>query len=288
MVARLASPRHFLMSPELTRPDWLKMRQRNSKFLWLDKNENTDPTLRRLIDQLVGELDSSVYSIYPDNGVLYRKLGEHLNVLPEQVILTPGSDGAIRSLFEAYVAPEDVVIHVQPTFAMYTVYCQIYGAKPVVMDYQPSTIGPILDVDAFVCAIKTHQPKLVCLANPGSPTGTVLPANELRRIIEATADVSGIMLVDEAYYPFYSKTVVGWLSEYKHLVVARSFAKAWGLAGFRVGCAIGSSDVIGILHKIRPMYEVNTLAICMLEKMLDYYDEVLQSVKRLEKGKQYF
>ena len=137
-------------------------------------------------------------------------------------------------------------------------------------------------------SISDAQPKMVCLPNPDSPTGTTFDGLEMRAIIEAAARCGALMLVDEAYYPFHKETVLPWVKDYDHLIVTRSTGKAWGLAGVRIGYAAASSDIARNLHKVRAMYETNTLAMAVFEAMLDYEDEMLESVARLEAGKTFF
>ena len=96
------------------------------------------------------------------------------------------------------------------------------------------------------------------------------------------------MLIDEAYYPFYPQTVVPWTDQFGHLVVVRTTAKAWGLAGLRLGYAVAPAPVAAYLHKVRPMYEVNTLAAQVFERLLDHEDAVQASVERLNAGKAAF
>jgi histidinol-phosphate aminotransferase len=209
-------------------------------------------------------------------------------VKADHLLLTAGSDGAIRSVFEAFIDPGDIVIYTAPTFAMYAVYSNMYGAKVVPLVYQPSDQGPVLGVDAVVNTIEKVRPKLVCLPNPDSPTGTVFNPAEMREIIEAAGRTGALILIDEAYYPFYEHTVVPWVDEYNHMVVTRTFAKAWGISGLRIGYAVACKDVAQLLHKVRPMYEVNTVAVAVAAKMLDHVDAVLASVDRLNAGRDAF
>ncbi len=282
------SPRPSLLDETLTRPDWTAGVPRDPGVLWLDKNENIDPQLAAVTARVMAEIDPTVIYSYPDSTLLYRKLGASLGVGAERLLLTAGSDGAIRAVFEAYVELGDAVVHTVPTFAMYSVYCQMYGARQVGLDYRPSDDGPCLDASTIVAAIVRSRPKLVCLPNPDSPTGTVFPPDELRRIVEAASEVGALVLIDEAYFPFYDWTALSWTDEYPHLVVARTFAKAWGLAGLRIGYAIASPDVARLLHKVRPMYEVSTVAVAAVERMLDFADEMRASVRRLNAGRDVF
>jgi histidinol-phosphate aminotransferase len=285
-------PRLPVANPKLTRPDWTAGTPRDPRKLWLDKNENGDPEFARFVNRVVreviGALAPEALYTYPEVTPLYRKLAAHLGVEAANLLLAAGSDGVIRSVFEAFVAEGDRVVITHPTFAMYAVYAMMYGAEVTALEYERSSRGPLLRAEQFAEGIRRVQPRLVCLPNPDSPSGTVFVPAELRSIIEAAGDAGAVMLVDEAYYPFYEETVVPWVREYPHLVVARTFAKAWGLAGLRIGHAVASPEITRILHKVRPMYEVNTVAVAVMERMLDYRDQVEKSVKRLNDGRDSF
>lgn len=276
----------------LTRPDWVTAARRDPSLLWLDKNENTDPELQSVTARVVAEVLSGegarYLSTYPESARLYRKLAAHVGCDPSNLTLTAGSDGGIRAVFEAFVNPGDVVLHTSPTFAMYPVYCQMYGATPVTLGYVRTAEGPKLEVERVLTAIAGRRAKLLCLPNPDSPTGTVFSPEDLRSIVSACGAQGTICLVDEAYYPFYTETAAGWVRENPHLIVARTFAKAWGLAGLRVGYAVAHPDTATLLHKVRPMYEVNTVAVAVLERMLDFVPEVQASVRRLNEGRDGF
>ncbi len=282
------TPRPAIADPALTRPDRLQDSGRDPRLLWLDKNENRDPAQLALVSRVMAEIDPQALASYPDSGALYRKLGRWVGVDPRCLVLTAGSDGAIRSVFEAYVAPGETVMITAPTFAMYPVYSRMYGAKVVQLTYRPSNRGPVLEGAEIVEAIAAHRPRLICLPNPDSPTGTVLPPDELRDVIAAAGEAGAVMLVDEAYHPFSDASAVSLIAEFPHLVVARTTAKAWGMAGLRIGYAVASPEMAAYLHKVRPMYECSTVAVAAFEAMLDHTREMAESVARLEAGKAAF
>lgn len=284
----LPAARAAVADPGLWRPDWTGNWPRDPKRLWLDKNENTDPALQALVVHLLGRIAPANVNTYPDSGPLYRKLAAHLGVEPCQLVLTAGSDGAIRAAFEAYVDPGDCVVITKPTFAMYAVYARMYGADVTALEYRAAADGPELDVGDFVRAIDAQRPKLVCLPNPDSPTGTVFDPVGLRVIVEAAGRAGALMLIDEAYFPFYPHSVIEWIKDCPHLMVTRSTGKAWGMAGLRIGYAVASPEVAATLHKVRPMYETNTIAVALFEAMLDQQEAMLSSVARLQAGKQRF
>lgn len=281
-------PRQSLLNPELQRPSALNSKPRESGRLWLDKNENLDSQLEAVLHGVLGDLPPLALNTYPEAGETYRKLARWLGVGPENLLLTPGSDGAIRMVFEAFVEHGDAVMHTSPTFAMYPVYSQMFGADAHPLEYTRMGNGPYLDPQAILDALKRTKPKLFCLPNPDSPTGTTLSPDTLREILAACEDAGTVLLIDEAYHPFYEWSAVPWTETSRNLVVARTFAKAWGAAGLRIGYAVAHPETIALLHKMRPMYEVSTVAVEFMSRMLDKSDEMMRSVARIDEGKRYF
>ncbi|MCW7462965.1 pyridoxal phosphate-dependent aminotransferase [Leptospira limi] len=277
-----------LLDPSLERPDWQKSTPRTNEKLWLDKNENLDPYLLEVTSSILSELNPMTLSTYPECAELYRKIAKWTNTSPDSLILTPGSDGAIRLAFEAFINEGDSVIHTLPTFAMYPVYSKMFGAKTYPLVYEKSEDGPKLTLEKILSHINEIKPKLFCLPNPDSPTGTVLELKDIKRILAVCIETNTIVLIDEAYHPFYEDTCVGLIHEFKNMIVARTFAKAWGLAGLRIGYAVGNPEIIKFYHKLRPMYEVSTISIAFMEKMMDHADAMYDSVRRLSEGKKYF
>lgn len=277
-----------ILNEALKRPDWVKQEHRSFDKLWLDKNECADPEMNEIVIQSLSKISSEAIFSYPDLDVLYNKIASITDLLPENILITAGSDGAIRSCFESCVQSGDKIILTRPTFAMYEVYSKIYGADVTWLDYEKSSLGPILRSTDIVDAIKKTKPKMICLPNPDSPTGTVFSLTDLEMIIKTGEDNEALIVIDEAYYPIYPKTAAQWINKYKNLVVIRSFSKAWGAAGLRVGYALANKELIGLIHKQRPMYEIGNVSAKALEILLDYEDEMKLSVKRMNEGKEYF
>ena len=281
-------PRKALFNPALVRPSAITSVPRDPRLIWLDKNENLDPELLCVTHDVLKGLPPLTLATYPEAGDFYRKLARWADVAPEQLILTPGSDGVIRLMFEAFIEPGDSVVHTTPTFAMYQVYSQMFGANAIEIQYVPTDSGPELNPALIVDLLQRHAPKLLCLPNPDSPTGTVLMPDALRKILSVCEDVGTVLLLDEAYHPFYDWSAVPWSRESRNIVVARTFAKAWGVAGLRIGYAVAHPETIAYLHKMRPMYEVSSLSVEFMSQMLNHAPAMLKSVERIKAGKEYF
>jgi histidinol-phosphate aminotransferase len=261
---------------------------RSPDLLWLDKNENLDPVLLSVVESVLCSIPSIALATYPEAGDLYRKLAQWVGVAPEALLLTPGSDGAIRLVFEAFVEHGDVVMHTLPTFAMYPVYSQMFGADATAIEYSRTENGPYLDPVAVLDTLRTHKPKILCLPNPDSPTGSILKPEVLKEILVTCEAVGTVLLLDEAYHPFYEWSAVPWTKNSHNLIVARTFSKAWGVAGLRIGYAVAHPETIALLHKLRPMYETSTMAIEIMARMLDHTADMAKSVERVRGGKNFF
>jgi len=278
-----------IADPGLQRPDWTRPGGRDSRLLWLDLNENTDPILAAITTRVLAEIDPRSVAIYPDCAPLYAKLTEYLGVSPSSLILAPGSDGVIGSVFRAFIAPGDRVLQTLPTYQMYEVYGQMSGAERITVRYQAAEGGPFLSPDSIIGEIRGRRPKLICLPNPDSPTGTVFEPDALRAIIATALDAGAVILIDEAYHPFYSHTAIPLIAEYPNVIVVRTFSKAWGLTGVRLGYGVAAPEIAALLHKVRPNYEVNQVAVAMAVRMLsDFESEMLASVRRLNAGREGF
>jgi len=285
----IPSARAAILDEKLERGMMDESRPRSKELLWLDKNENTDPILNQLTGRILREIDPlTTLAVYPDCAPLYRKLSDYLCVPTDCLILATGSDGVIRSVFEAFCEPGNRVLFPNPTYAMYEVYSRMYGAQIVRVDYEATKSGPYLDASSLVQAIRENHPKLICLPNPDSPTGTVLEPAKMRQLIEAASEAEALILVDESYFPYYDQTVMPWVPQFPNLLVIRTFSKAWGMTGLRVGYGVGAEEVITLLHKVRPNYETNSVGVAVVERMLDFEDEMLASVRRLNAGRDLF
>jgi histidinol-phosphate aminotransferase len=283
-IARAAILDKLLNREQLHQP-----KPRNSDLLWLDKNENLDPELNKLTGRILREIDPlRTLAVYPDCVPLYLKLSDYLQVSIDRLILSTGSDGVIRSAFEAFCEPGDVVLFPNPTYAMYEVYARMYGARLVKVDYQTSEAGPVLHASVLIEAIRVSRPKLVCLPNPDSPTGTVYTSEEMMQIIGAATESGALILVDEAYYPYHDQTAISFIDRFPNLLVIRTFSKAWGMTGLRVGYGVGAREIITLLHKVRPNYETNSIGVAVTERMLDFGAEMEASVARLNAGRNFF
>lgn len=285
----LPSPKISVQNHNSDRGMLNHMFARDPKLLWLDRNENTDPILGKLTNRLFKEISSiHCISVYPEPTYLYLRLSAYLNIEDYKIVISTGSDGVIRSIFEAYCDYGDKILITNPTYAMYEVYGLMYGANICKFEYLASQKGPILDFERFIDFIKIQKPKIIFLPNPDSPTGTVISELNLSIICDLACEIGSLIVIDEAYYPFYDKSMISYINKYENLIVIRTFSKAWGITGLRVGYGVGSENVISLLRKVRPNYETNSVGFEVATKILDFEKDMLESVERLNAGRDYF
>ncbi len=229
-----------------------------ASMLRLDFNENTlgcSPAVRRALARLTREQ----VAMYPEYEATRRRLARFFRVRPAELLLTNGTDDAVRLVVDTFVEPRSPVLLVEPTFAMYRFYAELAGAKVTALRYDSAMQFPLQKVLRALCA----RPRVFFLANPNNPTGTLLGRSELKQILEAARNT--LVVVDEAYFEFSGITVLPWIRRVSNLIVTRTFSKAAGLAGLRVGCLFANHTLVSVLRKAHSPYSVNTAALVAAE-----------------------
>ena len=251
--------------------------------LRLDKNEHTYGLPQEFVSQALKGLTPEFLASYPEVRLLYAKLASTYGLSEGNLMLTSGSDSAIKAFYEAFVSQGDEVVLLSPTYGMFHVYAQLFGAKVVNISYAPDLS---LDPEAILKAIHPGV-SMVALANPNSPTGTAIEETALLKVIQKAQNQGVPILLDEAYYPFCRETVLPHINEYDHLAVTRTFSKAFGIASLRLGFMAGHETLIDLMMKARPMYEVNGVAAHFGCYLLDHMEVVDAYVRDVEEGKRY-
>jgi histidinol-phosphate aminotransferase len=243
--------------------------------LRLDFNENTLACSPRVLDAL-RQITAADLTRYPERGAVEAVVARSLGVAPGEVLLTNGVDEAIHVLCQAYLDRGDAMLLPVPTYSMYEVYGSAAEAR---IDSVLAAKDFRFPLEAMLGAIR-EDTRLVVIANPNSPTGTAVSREAIVSIAERAPQ--SIVLVDEAYYHFYGETVIDLIGKLTNLVVARTFSKAYGLAGLRLGALIAPEETMQWLRRVISPYSVNQLALACLPAALDdraYLDWYVAEVK---------
>lgn len=245
--------------------------------IFLDANENP-----------FGSITEEDFNRYPDpyQKDLKARIGQIKGIDPSRIFLGNGSDEAIDLLFRAFCRPGvDNVILLPPTYGMYEVSA---GINDVATIKVPLTADFQLDITAIQAAITPYS-KILFICSPNNPSGNKLNREDIRTLI---GSFEGLVVVDEAYIDFSDEpSFITELDRYPNLLVMQTFSKAWGLASLRLGMAFASTEIIAILNKIKPPYNVSGLtqskvleALQDLKSMNQMTADILTAREQLREG----
>ena len=248
-----------------------------SSIIKLASNENplgVSPKARAAMRAL---LDGDGVALYPDgNGYeLKHALSRYLGVGMEQLVLGNGSNDVLELAARAFLAPANSAVYAQHAFAVYPLVVQAMGCKGI--EVPAKNFGH--DLDAMLRAVRPDT-RIVFVANPNNPTGTLAAAADMERFI-AGLPAQVLVVLDEAYNdylrPEHRSDSLSWLKKYDNLLITRTFSKIYGLAGLRVGYAVGSAGVADMLNRVRQPFNVNSISLAAAAAALDDHEFVRRS-----------
>jgi histidinol-phosphate aminotransferase len=248
----------------------------------LASNENPlgiSPKARIAIYAAIDEL-----ALYPDgNGFeLKSAIAQKLDVALNQIVLGNGSNDVLELVARAFLAPGASAVYSQHAFAVYPLATQATGAAGI--EVPALNFGH--DLVAMRAAIRADT-RVVFIANPNNPTGTLLGTAELYAFLKSVPQ-QVVVVLDEAYGEFLDADLqapaVAWVAEFPNLVLTRTFSKAYGLAGLRVGFALAQTELAGMLNRVRQPFNVNSLALCAAAAALNDADFIAESKRVNDAG----
>lgn len=229
--------------------------------LRLDFNENTFECSPAVL-QTLRTFRPADLTRYPEREPVEARFAQHLGLDAAQVLLTNGVDEAIHVICQTYLDAGDEVLLSVPTYSMYEVYASATEACIVTVQADAEFRFPF---ERLLDAI-TRRTKVIAIANPNSPTGSVVSRDQILSIVERAPHA--LVMVDEAYFHFYGQTIADLIGHYPNLLLARTFSKAYGLAGLRLGLLAGHADAVRWLRRVISPYSVNSLALACLPAAL--------------------
>ncbi len=254
--------------------------------LRLDFNENTVGCSPAVTSALKDALTPERLAVYPAYDGVNESLATYFGASPDQFVLTNGTDEAIQVFINTYVDDDDEILLLRPSYAMYRFYAEVAGAKLVEIDYPYPTFQ--FPLESFLSAIKP-QTRALIISNPNNPTGTGISLETIEQILQRSPQAA--VLIDEAYFEFQNITALPWLDRHPNLFVSRTFSKAFGMAGMRLGCLFSQARNIAHLHKAQSPYSVNALAAIAAKAAVadtsytqHYVREALESRAMLTRG----
>ncbi len=199
-------------------------------------------------------------NLYPESSVYYLRfaLAKHLNVKENMLMFGNGSNELEQLIAETFVEPGDEVMFSSLSFVVYPIVTDIAGGVPIQVPHKNFRH----DIERFIEKL-SEKTKLVFLCNPNNPTGTIITKEEFEKFMQSVSERT-IVVLDEAYFEYVQDKNypdgLAYLSKYKNLIVLRTFSKIYGLAGLRIGYGIADPEIVSFIERVRPPFNVNSLA----------------------------
>jgi histidinol-phosphate aminotransferase len=243
----------------------------------LDANESFINPGGGLKEKLWAALENISLNRYPDNSYqgLRKAFGDYYGVNPDLAVVGNGSDELLALIIGSFLKSEDTLLLAMPDFSMYPIFASTFERKSKTFNRNKDGI---IDADGIIKKIKDENISAALFSNPSSALSTVNRREEILKIVDNT---DALIIVDEAYMDFSNQSVLKEAQEKENLIVLRTCSKALGCAGIRLGFAVSSKRLAGLLNALRPPYNLNVLTeaagkVVLSEKK--YIDEAIAKV----------
>tara|TARA_B100000029_G_scaffold461611_1_gene493531 strand:- start:9853 stop:10917 length:1065 start_codon:yes stop_codon:yes gene_type:complete len=241
----------------------------------LNQNESPIDWPKDIKKQFLLYLHDRVWNRYPEiNGEnLRKKLAREFHLSKNQIIIGKGSNEVIQAITTATLSSGDIVCHLSPTFALYSLLSQHRGAKIIQskLDYEFNVV-----LDDLIN--KSAMAKLTFIANPNSPTGKLLPIEIVKKVAEQT---SGLVIVDEAYIDFSGGSAIPLIEQFENIIITRTFSKAWSLASFRLGYGIMHNSLALEIQKCMLPFNIDSPSALAGHFLLDHMDHIKKTISTI-------
>jgi histidinol-phosphate aminotransferase len=241
----------------------------------LNQNENPYDLAPEIKDEILESMRSIEWTRYPifDPPELRQKLAARFGLSPDRILLGNGSNQLIYLLGSAVISPGDGVLVAPPTFSLFDLVGRIAYGRIIAVDQKPDfTLDEEKVLEAAAGA------KLSFLCSPNNPTGQVIPVSFLETVLNRAA---GLVVWDEAYGEFWGETAVPLLDSHPNLIILKTFSKAFGLAGLRIGYMMAHPAVIAELRKVNIPFNINLMSILTALKLLEHPEWTAEQVRKV-------
>lgn len=223
----------------------------------LDFNEKMVKLDDKIKSKLLTKMSQESLQLYPEYFDVERRIAKYVGVSARKIMITNGSDQGIDVIFRTFTERNDKVIIPAPSFAMFYQCAQIESNNIVNINYEEDLSYP---VEKILSTLKKEKIKLIVLCNPNNPTGILVSLKDVEKIAKKARQTNTILYIDEAYFEFSQITAVKLIAKYPNIIITRTFSKAFGLAGLRMGYVVADPKFIREMLKIRGPYDINIIS----------------------------
>ncbi|MBT8172417.1 histidinol-phosphate transaminase [Candidatus Bathyarchaeota archaeon] len=248
----------------------------DEKIVKMNLNENfavPSDVIEKLLRDTCKNIDVRAYPS-PRGGLAVKAISDFLCLSESEVAVANGADEIMDLLMKVFIRRGSKVMVVEPTFPMYTFFTELYGGKKVTVMLKEDFS---LDVDSILKKAD-KETRLLFVCSPNNPTGNQFRESDIKQLLN---QFKGIVVVDEAYVDFANSSIIDWVKDYDNLAVLRSFSKAFGLAGLRLGYLISSKSVVNYVKRVVGPFNVNSVtqqAIVLALQNGSYFKEKMELV----------
>ena len=235
----------------------------------INANESTMNLPPLVEERVINRLAYVAFNRYPNEEYysLVEQIARNFSVKEEQILLGNGSSEIIEKIFHTFGGDGKKVVYPVPSFSMYKIYAKAADSQDVIFNLDKNFD---IDVDEFIKTVRESNANLAVICNPNNPTGNALTVDDIEKIAKS---IDCAFLIDEAYVEFYGRSAFKLVAKYPNLIVARTFSKAYGLAGARVGYMIANAEVARMVGKSFMPYHMNTLSLATADIVYQMRDE---------------
>lgn len=235
----------------------------------VNANESTMNLPPLVEERVMNRLAYVAFNRYPNEEYysLVEQISRNFSVKAEQILIGGGSSEIIEKVFHTFGGNGHKVVYSVPSFSMYKIYAKAAESQAVEFELDKNFD---IDVDEFIKTVRESRADLAVICNPNNPTGNALSVYDVEKIAKS---IDCAFLIDEAYVEFYGHSTFKLVAKYPNVIVARTFSKAYGLAGTRVGYSIANAEVTKMIGKTFMPYHMNTLSLVTADIVYQMRDE---------------
>ena len=255
-----------------------------AKGIRLNRNERVENFEKNILLKIFKDSKNYDLAKYPDQTKIYYTLSNFLKFKKENILITSGIDGAIKSIFEIFSNHGDTIAVLSPTYAMYKIYSELFKTKIISVGYKNFK----LEKNLLYEIINTGKIKILFIPNPNQPIEDNISFKEMGKISKLCKKKKILLVVDEAYHMFGSETSAKLCLKNEHVIVLRTLSKAFGLPSIRFGYILAHCNMVKILNSYRLSYESNYLTDKVVGYFIKNFNKIKKYNEKIIKGRNYF
>ena len=253
------------------------------KGIRLNRNERVENFDKAIISKIFKNSKDYDLGKYPDQSKIYNTLSKFLRFKKENLLITSGIDGSIKSIFEIFCDKNEKIGVLSPTYAMYEVYSNLFKTKIVKVGYKNFKV----DKQRLYQIIRNKNVKILFLPNPNQPIEDNFSFQEIKKICKECKKNKILLVIDEAYHMFGSQSASKLSLKYENIITLRTFSKSFGLPSIRLGYVIANKKIIQILNSYRLSYESNFLSDTVAEYFIKNFSIIKKYNSQVIKGREF-